>query len=117
MATNNITNNGGTFNAENIAQGDNVSIHNQNAINNDVKDIVASLDLLMAHLSAPGVDIPEHEDMKASVTMLKEEVQKKEPNKLTLKGVGKMVLENLKYVKDLAPLAEGLWRHIEAFVK
>ena|SRR5438876_11060915 len=106
----------GNLKAENIATGDNASITNTYNNNPDLQQLSTLLDNLLEKIGSSTEPIPGKEDIVSSVAVLKEEIKKEKPGHITLKSIGGAILENLKYVKDLAPIAATVWQHIQAFI-
>jgi hypothetical protein len=59
--------------------------------------------------------VPEKSAAIASVEALQTEVQKEKPNKSFVSTMGKTILENLKYVKDVAVVFQLAWDKIQLF--
>lgn len=117
MDTNNgIIVNGGALNAENVVVGDNATINNTKNQNADLQQLSSLIEVLFNKLQSPGEDMANKADVLDAINDLKEEIKKPEPKKSILKVLGKTVLDNLGYVKTLAPIAERIWHHISSFI-
>ena len=108
--------NSGDFKAGNVATGDGASITVTNNNSQDLQQLSVLLDQLLSQLHSTPEKIDNKAEIVNAVTTLKEEAKKPSPGKLTLKSIAGTVLDNLKYVKDLAPIAESIYHHIIALV-
>lgn len=108
--------NSGNITATNIATGANASITTVASGDPNLQQLMPLLEQLLSAVSSTKENVPGKEDIISSVTTLKEEVKKEKPSHITLKSIGSAILENLKYVKDIAPIAESIWHHISAFI-
>ena len=117
--------NGGALNADNIIAGDNASMNvfanntNRNASvtqNTDLQQLSSLIEVLFEKLQVPGEEVANKADLLDAINDLKEEIKKPEPKKSLLKVLGKTVLDNLGYVKTLAPIAQSIWHHISSFI-
>ena len=104
--------NKGNITAGNLAVGHGASINVGGDTNQDVQQLTALLDQLLAKLQNTQEPIANKEELVKTVATLKEEVNKPSPSKLTIKAVGSALLSSLKYVNTLAPIAESVWHHI-----
>lgn len=105
--------NGGNFTADNVISGDNGTI---NYTNTDLQQLSSLFEELFNKLQSPGEEVVNKADVLDAISVLKEEIKKPEPQKNILKVLGKSVLDNLGYVKALAPIAETIWKHISSFI-
>jgi hypothetical protein len=116
MDTNNGIINNGEFKAENVIVGDNSTINATTYQNADLQHIASLIDVLFNKLQAPGEEVANKTDILNAINDIKEEIKKPEPKKSILKVLGKTVLDNLGYVKTLAPIAQSIWHHISSFI-
>ena len=120
MKDNKILINGGSINANNLVVGDNANINSDNqsiVINqNDIEQISKMIDEFITRLNTTQQPIKDKEDIISAVTTLKGEINKEKPSKITLSSIGKTVLENLKYVKDVVPYFHLIWDKVSALI-
>jgi len=109
--------NHGTVTATNIAVGPNSTINATTTYQNaDLQQLSVLFNELFEKLHLQGEDVPNRSDVLDAISDLKEEIKKPEPKKSLLKVLGKTVLDNLGYVKTLAPIAQSIWHHISSFI-
>lgn len=84
--------------------GDNTSVHNT-----DIEEISRLIDELVVKLNTTEIRIHDKSDIISSIETLKIEVNKEKPSKITMMSIGKTILENLKYVKGIAPSIHLIW--------
>lgn len=111
-----IINNGGEINAGNMAVGTGATINVTGEGAENIQKMSALLDQLLLRLQNTPEPVANKEDIVQAITSLKEEVHKPQPGKLTIKAIGGTILDSLKYVSTLAPIAEDLWHHISSFI-
>lgn len=111
-----IINNGGQINATNMATGTGATIHYSGAGAEELKQVSILLDQLLTQLQHTSETVEKKDDLVQAITSLKEEVHKPSPGKLTMKAIGGTILDSLKYVSTLAPIAQQLWHSISAFI-
>ena len=107
---NNVNIYGGNLSGNSFAVGAGASIHNTN--NPDIAQLSALLDQLLSRISQSQEAIPNKTEVISTLATLKQELAGGKPDHEKVKGMFSSIMENLKYVKDLAPLAAGLWHHI-----
>ncbi|WP_207510976.1 hypothetical protein [Longitalea luteola] len=116
MENNNGIINYGIMNGENIASGPNATINVTNHQHADLQQLAALITVLVDKLQAPDEAVANKADVLEAINDLREEIKKPEPKKSILKALGKTVLDNLGYVKTLAPVAQDIWKHISSFI-
>ncbi|XZF15522.1 hypothetical protein ACTHGU_05255 [Chitinophagaceae bacterium MMS25-I14] len=120
MGKNSINVNGGKFTANVVSLGDHSTIRatdlNTTTNENETTELIRLIDELTDKLGNTPEPVKEKDDVLSSIAILKSEISKEKPNKVTLAGIGKAVLENLKYVKDVAPIAHLVWDKIAAWM-
>lgn len=109
-----IIQNGGTINANAMAVGDHASAQSgdQNVRSNDINELSELIETLIGKLKSPELAVKEKEEIAASLETIKGELKKENPNKTTVKGIGKAVLDTLKNVAELAPIAGTIWAKV-----
>lgn len=109
--------NHGNITGTNIVTGDNNTINATTTYqNNDLKQLSVLFDELFAKLQMTGTEVPGKVDVMDAIAALKEEIKRPEPKKGILKLLGKTILDNLSYVKLLAPIAQNIWQHISSYI-
>lgn len=120
MSKNKINQTGGKITANIISVGDNSNINADNlnlvTTKNDIAEISKLIEELIANVNSLGDGISNKLDIISSIDSLKAELNKEKPSKTTLSGIGKTILENLKYVKDVAPIVHAIWKRIETLI-
>jgi len=104
MSNNGIIQHGGTINAQKIAVGDHASISSSNEQNVKMtltakEEAIGLLDQVVQRLTQlhSGSD---HRNVVEAIGTMKVEINKEQPNKLTVGSLGTAVLENLKQISD-----------------
>jgi hypothetical protein len=109
--------NHGNVTATNIVNGANNIINATTTYQNaDLQQLSVLFNVLFEKLQTSGEDVPNKADVLDAINDLKEEIKKPEPKKSILKALGKTVLDNLGYIKTLAPIAQSIWHHISSFI-
>lgn len=113
MEKNKMNTNSGQLPGGDIRIGD----HSNSSPNNkDTEEISKLIDELVAKLNTSEVPIHDKSDIISSIQTLKSEVNKEKPSKITLMSIGKTILENLKYVKEIAPFVHSIWDRIATMI-
>jgi hypothetical protein len=113
---NGIINNGGNIESKILTVGANATINATNyegtSNNSNAEEILKILEQMVTKLNEITQPVNDKEDIISSMAILKQEVTKEKPNKITLRSIGKGVVDSLKYVTELAPYASSLWKFI-----
>lgn len=122
MTNKGINQSGGSISANNLVVGDNGAITSEGAQqssvnNNAAQELDAVLATILERLEQSGLSQEEKTEHMDGVKTLQEEVAKPKPNKISIKAIGKSVLEGLKYIKDIAPFAQSALEMIGSMVK